>query len=147
VNIGQAAKNSGISAKMIRYYETIGLMPVPPRTDGGYRDYSPADIHRLRFVRRARDLGFSVDQIGELLKLWSDQHRSSADVKALAQAHIDNLETRARELKQMISTLRALVAQCEGNKRSDCPIIEELGADCLSYSATMRGGVKNSRGE
>jgi MerR family transcriptional regulator, copper efflux regulator len=130
LNIGQAAKASGISAKMIRYYESIDLLPTPARTDGGYRDYGQTEIHRLRFVRRARDLGFSFEQIRELLKLWSDQHRSSADVKALAQAHIGNLETRARELRQMIRTLRSLVDQCEGDQRPDCPIIEELGADC-----------------
>jgi Cu(I)-responsive transcriptional regulator len=115
---------------MIRYYESIGLVPRPARTDGGYRDYGSMEIHRLRFVRRARDLGFSFEQIRELLKLWSDQHRSSADVKALAQAHIDNLEIRARELQQMITTLRGLVDQCEGDQRPDCPIIEELGARC-----------------
>jgi MerR family copper efflux transcriptional regulator len=137
VNIGQAAETSGISAKMIRYYESIGLVPTPARTQGGYRDYGPMEIHRLCFVRRARDLGFSFEQIRELLKLWSDQHRSSADVKVLAQAHIDNLETRARELRQMISTLRALVAQCEGDQRSDCPIIEELGADCPSCNGSV----------
>jgi Cu(I)-responsive transcriptional regulator len=132
VNIGQAAETSGISAKMIRYYESISLVPIPARTQGGYRDYGPMDIHRLCFVRRARDLGFSFEQIRELLKLWSDRNRSSADVKALAEAHIGNLETRARELRQMISTVRALVAQCEGDQRSDCPIIEELGAECPS---------------
>ena len=140
MNIGQAAKASGISAKMIRYYESIGLMPRPPRTNGGYRDYSATDIHRLRFVRRARDLGFSVDQISELLKLWSDQHRSSADVKALAEAHIEALEARAREMKQMISTLRALVQQCEGDQRSDCPIIEELGA---GFPSCEQNGTRN----
>jgi Cu(I)-responsive transcriptional regulator len=136
LNIGQAAKASGISAKMIRYYESIDLLPTPGRTSGGYRDYGQMEIHRLHFVRRARDLGFSIDQIRELFKLWSDQHRSSADVKALAQAHIDGLETRARELGQMIRTLRRLVDQCEGDRRPDCPIIEELGADCPSCRAT-----------
>jgi Cu(I)-responsive transcriptional regulator len=129
LNIGQAAKASGISAKMIRYYESIDVLPTPGRTDGGYRDYGPMEVHRLRFIRRARDLGFSFEQIRELLKLWSDQHRSSADVRALAQAHIDNLETRARGLQQMIETLRGLVDQCEGDQRPDCPIIEELGGD------------------
>ena len=128
MNIGQAAKASGISAKMIRYYESIDLVPTPGRTGGGYRDYGQMEIHRLRFVRRARDLAFSFEQIRELLKLWSDQCRSSADVKALAQAHIDNLEARARELRQMIATLRSLVDQCDGDQRPDCPIIEELGA-------------------
>jgi Cu(I)-responsive transcriptional regulator len=126
VNIGQASNASGISAKAIRYYESIGLVPRAGRSDGGYRDYAPADIHRLRFIRRARDLGFSFDQVRELLKLWSDKRRSSKDVKALALAHIAELEARATELQQMIKTLRHLVAACEGDHRPDCPIIEEL---------------------
>ena len=126
MNIGQASKASGISAKMIRYYESIGLVPRADRTDGGYRDYEDADIHRLRFIRRARDLGFSFDQVRELLKLWSDRRRSSADVKALALTHINELEERASELKAMIDTLRHLANACEGNQRPDCPIIDEL---------------------
>jgi MerR family copper efflux transcriptional regulator len=128
VNIGQAAKASGISAKMIRYYESMGLVPLAGRTDGGYRDYDAADLHRLRFIRRARDLGFAFDQVRELLKLWSDQKRSSADVRALALAHIGELEDRARQLNEMISSLRHLVDMCEGDHRPDCPIIAELGA-------------------
>ena len=127
VNIGQAARASGISAKMIRYYESIGLVPAASRTGGGYRDYRSMDIHRLRFIRRARDLGFSFEQVRELLNLWSDQECSGADVKARALAHIKDLEMRARELSQMIRTLRQLLDLREGDRRPDCPIIEELG--------------------
>jgi MerR family transcriptional regulator, copper efflux regulator len=126
VNIGQASKASGISAKMIRYYESIGLVPKTGRTEGGYRDYGDADIHRLLFIRRARDLGFSFERVRELLKLWSDQKRSSANVKAVALAHIDELEVRATQLRQMIKTLRHLAEVCEGDSRPHCPIIEEL---------------------
>lgn len=128
MNIGQAAEASGISAKMIRYYESIGLLPQAMRTRGGYRDYDTADVQRLRFIRRARDLGFSLDRIGDLLKLWSDQNRHSADVKSVALAHISELEGRAAELKSMIKTLRTLVRSCDGDHRPDCPIMEELGA-------------------
>jgi len=126
VNIGQTSKASGISAKMIRYYESIGLVPKAGRTEGGYRDYDETDVHRLRFIRRARDLGFSFERVRELLKLWSDQKRSSADVKALALTHVEELETRATQLKQMIKTLRHLARACEGDNRPDCPIIDEL---------------------
>lgn len=129
MNIGQAAKASGISAKMIRYYESVGLLPTANRTGGGYRHYDPADIHRLRFIRRARDLGFTFEQVRELLKLWSDQERSSADVKALAEAHIAGLEARARQLGEMIGTLRHLVGQCQGDSRPDCPIIQGLDSE------------------
>ena len=113
---------------MIRYYESIGLVPKAGRTDGGYRDYEEADIHRLRFIRRARDLGFSFERVRELLKLWSHHDRSSADVKALALAHVSELETRAAELRAMIKTLRHLADACEGNDRPHCPIIDELGS-------------------
>ncbi len=128
MNIGQAAQASGISAKMIRYYETIGLFPQAGRTPGGYRDYDTPDVQRLCFIRRARDLGFSLDRIRELLQLWSDQDRHSSDVKSLALAHIAELEGRAAELRGMIKTLRALARACDGDHRPDCPIMEELGA-------------------
>ena len=126
MNIGQVSKASGISAKMIRYYETIDLVPKAGRTEGGYRDYSPGDIHRLRFIRRARDLGFSFDQVRELLKLWSDKRRSSGNVKKVALEHIAELELRAAQLEDMIRTLKHLADACEGNHRPDCPIIDEL---------------------
>src|SRR5262245_57480024 len=100
---------------MIRYYESVGLFPRAVRTSGGYRDYDTADVQRLRFIRRARDLGFSLDRIGELLALWSDRDRHSADVKALALAHIAELEGRAAELKAMVKTLRKLALACDGD--------------------------------
>jgi MerR family transcriptional regulator, copper efflux regulator len=126
MNIGEAAKLSGVSAKMIRYYESIGLVAGAARTDAGYRVYSDSDVHALRFVRRARDLGFSVEQMADLLRLWSDRGRASADVKDIALRHIAQLETKMRALQQMASTLRHLVDHCHGDARPDCPILEEL---------------------
>ena len=128
MNIGGAAKASGISAKMIRYYELIGLAPTADRTTGGYRDYSMRDVHRLRFIRRSRDLGFSLARVRDLLKLWSDRDRHSADVKAVALAHVRELEARASELQAMIKTLRTLARQCGDDDRPDCPIIDRLEA-------------------
>jgi Cu(I)-responsive transcriptional regulator len=129
MNIGGAAKASGISAKMIRYYESIGLAPTADRTPGGYRDYNMRDVHRLRFIRRSRDLGFSLERVRDLLKLWSDRDRHSADVKAVALAHVRELESRARELQAMIKTLRALARRCGDDDRPDCPIIDRLEGD------------------
>ena len=129
MNIGEAAQSSGISAKMIRYYEAIGLLPPAGRTRGGYRNYDEADVQRLRFIRRARDLGFSLERISDLLALWSDQDRHSADVKSLALVHIGELEVRLREFEGMIKTLRRLVRACDGDQRPNCPIIEELQAN------------------
>jgi Cu(I)-responsive transcriptional regulator len=129
MNIGQAATASGLSAKMIRYYESIDLVPAVGRTPGGYREYDDSAIQRLRFIRRARDLGFSLERVSELLALWSDRGRHSADVKSLALAHISELESRASDLTAMIKTLRSLARSCGGDDRPDCPIIEELTAD------------------
>jgi Cu(I)-responsive transcriptional regulator len=126
MNIGQAAGASGVSAKMIRYYESIGLIPRPARRDSGYRDYVATDVHRLAFIRRARDLGFPVDQIRALLRLWSDRRRSSAEVKAIALEHVAALKRRARELNEMADALRHLASACEGDSRPDCPIIKGL---------------------
>jgi MerR family transcriptional regulator, copper efflux regulator len=139
MNIGQASKASGLSAKAIRYYEGIGLLPRAGRTNGGYRDYGPDDIHRLRFVRRARDLGFSFERVRELLELWSDQKRSRAKVKALALAHIGELEARAAELNELIRILRHLADACDGSNRPGCPIIEELES-----GGAVRGGEASS---
>ncbi|WP_459614200.1 Cu(I)-responsive transcriptional regulator [Bordetella sp. 2513F-2] len=127
MNIGEAARATGISAKMIRYYETIGLIEPPRRTDAGYRVYGENDLHALRFLRRARDLGFSVAEMQELLTLWRDRDRASADVKRIALAHVAGLERKAAELQQMAATLRHLARHCHGDDRPDCPIIEELG--------------------
>ena len=117
MNIGQAAAASGVSAKMIRYYEGIGLIPPSARRDSGYRDYGASDVHRLAFIRRARDLGFSIDQIRALLRLWSDRRRSSAEVKAIALEHVAELKQRARELNEMADALKHLASACEGDSR------------------------------
>jgi len=126
MNIGQAATASGVSAKMIRYYESIDLVPRSARRNSGYRVYDPADIHRLAFIRRARDLGFSIEQIRTLLRLWSDRHRSSAEVKAIALQHVAELKQRARQLDDMADALKHLASACEGDSRPDCPIIKGL---------------------
>ena len=126
MNIGQAAKASGVSAKMIRYYEQTGLIPKADRRDSGYRDYSDADVHNLRFIRRARDIGFAVAEINDLLSLWRDRSRQSADVKKIAQSHIDELSARITALEQMRGTLQTLLTGCVGDARPDCPIIADL---------------------
>ena len=126
MNIGQAAEASGVSAKMIRYYESIDLIPRSARRESGYRDYGPADVHRLGFIRRARDLGFSMDHIRALLRLWSDTGRSNADVKAIALEHVAELKQRAKALSEMAETLKHLATACEGDGRPECPIIKGL---------------------
>ena len=129
MNIGQAAKTSGVSAKMIRHYEQVGLFAEPARTDAGYRQYSGKDVHTLRFIRHSRDLGFSIEQIRELLGLWQNRRRPSRQVKALAQAHIQELEQKAQELLAMKATLEHLVHCCHGDDRPDCPIIDTLAEE------------------
>ncbi len=126
MNIGEASKASGVSAKMIRYYEQTGLVPPAERTASGYRSYSDSDVHRLRFIRRARDLGFAVPEISDLLNLWNDSARHSADVKRLAQAHIDELQQKIDGLRQMADTLQTLINCCAGDERPDCPILANL---------------------
>lgn len=128
MNIGEASNASGVSAKMIRYYEEISLIPRAQRTSSGYRSYTEMDIHRLRFIRRARDLGFPVAEIQALLKLWSDRKRKSADVKRIAQAHIVELEHRIESMRQMVDTLQTLVSCCAGNDHPDCPILADFEA-------------------
>lgn len=126
-NIGEAARLSGVSAKMIRHYESIGLIPPPGRSFGGYRLYADADLHRLRFVRRARNLGFPIRQIETLLGLWDDRDRASAEVKRLALAHADELGGKIAELQAMQRTLQDLARRCHGDRRPDCPILDDLG--------------------
>ena len=126
MNIGEAAKATGISAKMIRHYEAIGLIPAADRRESGYRDYSPDDISRLRFVSRSRALGFSIERIRELLRLWSDRTRSDADVRKIATDHIAELEAKALHLQEMIATLRNLAEACGKGDRPVCPIISAL---------------------
>ena len=136
MNIGEASAASGVSAKMIRYYEQIGLISAAARTGAGYRVYSGNDIQTLRFVRRARDLGFTVGQMTELLTLWRDRGRASGDVKRIAKGHIEALEHKMKELQQMTDALRHLASHCHGDGRPDCPIIEELaGNHCGDHAA------------
>lgn len=128
MNIGHTARVSGVSAKMIRHYEGIGLIPRASRTDAGYRTYGAKDVHTLRFIRQARNLGFSIRQIEELLGLWRNQRRPSSKVKALALAHIEELDARIRELEAMKQTLQALALHCHGDERPECPILDGLAA-------------------
>lgn len=126
MNIGQAAAATGVSAKMIRYYETIDLLPAAQRTGAGYRVYAPADLHTLHFIRRARDLGFSLEAIAELLALWRDRSRHSADVKRLAAVQIATLTDKIAAMQAMVATLSHLAHCCHGDDRPDCPILADL---------------------
>jgi len=126
MQIGQAAKASGISAKMIRHYEAIGLLPAAGRRASGYRDYSDTELHKLQFIRRARDLGFSIERIRLLLRLWSDRNRSNTEVRALALAHVAELEEKVKHLREMSDVLSRLAEACHGDGRPDCPIINGL---------------------
>ncbi|MFL9878957.1 Cu(I)-responsive transcriptional regulator [Herbaspirillum rhizosphaerae] len=136
MNIGDAAQASGVSAKMIRHYEEIGLVPKVARTDAGYRIYSERDVHLLRFIRQARVLGFSMKQIADLMGLWLDQSRPSRKVKQLANEHIAELDAKIHELQAMKSTLQHLAHDCHGDNRPDCPILDALGATLPSANAT-----------
>lgn len=140
MNIGQASKASGVSAKMIRHYERVGLFPEVARSDTGYRQYASSDVETLRFIRRARDLGFPVDAIRDLLLLWQDRCRPSRQVKALAQAHIDELEEKLQELQAMKATLEHLVDHCHGDDRPECPILDTLESDGSLPRADARPG-------
>ena len=126
VTIGTAAALSGISAKMVRHYEALGLLPPVTRSDSGYRQYSAADIHTLRFIKRARDLGFAMAEIAELVALWQNRRRASASVKRIAQKHVDELAARIEAMQAMQRTLRQLLHHCHGDERPDCPILDDL---------------------
>ena len=126
VNIGDAARASGVSTKMVRHYESLGLLGAVARTDSGYRQYSAADIHTLRFIKRARELGFSMSEIGNLVGLWHDQARASSEVKRVAQQHLIELENRIQAMQDMRRTLQKLVQSCQGDDRPDCPILDNL---------------------
>ncbi len=139
LNIGEAAEASGVSAKMIRHYEELGLIPKARRTTSGYRIYTNADVHTLRFVRQARDLGFSTKQISGLLSLWRDRRRPSSKVKALALEHIGELDQKLVEMQAMKATLEHLVHCCHGDDRPDCPILATLS------TATPKAGTGTKR--
>jgi Cu(I)-responsive transcriptional regulator len=146
VNIGEAARRAGISAKMIRYYESIGLIPKAGRTPAGYRNYSSDDLSALQFLKRARNFGFSAGQMMELQALWYDRNRASADVKRLVLAHVAALETKIAELKGIQRALKHVATHCRGDNRPDCPIIEELArGEIPQFSET--NGQRYSRGK
>lgn len=126
VNIGEAARLSGISPRMVRHYEGLGLLGEVRRTDSGYRQYSQADVHTLRFIKRARDMGFPMEQVGELVDLWHNRRRTSASVKRIAQGHLDELAQRIAAMQGMQRTLAHLVHCCHGDQRPDCPILDDL---------------------
>lgn len=126
MNIGEAAEISGVNAKLIRHYESIGIIPKPSRSESGYRVYSDSDVHILTFVKRARVLGFSMAEIKKLVGLWRNKSRSSSEVKALALTHIKQLEEKISELEAMTKTLKQLAKCCHGDNRPNCPILEEL---------------------
>lgn len=126
LNIGEAAEACGVSAKMIRHYEEVGLIPAAGRTASGYRLYSDTDVHTLRFVRRARDLGFSMKEIEQLLGLWKDRRRASSQVKRLAAEHIAELDRKIAELQEMRRSLSELSRHCHGDHRPECPILDDL---------------------
>ena len=139
VPIGVAAQRAGVSARMVRHYESLGLLPPVARTDSGYRQYTEAEVHALRFIRRARDLGFSMAEIATLLGLWQDKARASSQVKSIAQAHINDLNTRIADMQAMQRSLQSLVQCCHGDQRPECPILDDLAAagDSRQHAKTL----------
>jgi Cu(I)-responsive transcriptional regulator len=127
MNIGEAAEKAGVTPKMVRHYETLGLLPKVHRTESGYRLYGDSEVHTLRFIKRSRDLGFSIPEISELVKLWQDRRRPSSSVKKVAAAHLAELDRKIGEMESMRKTLGHLIHCCQGDHRPDCPILEDLG--------------------
>ena len=146
MNIGQAAEASGVSAKMLRYYESIGLIPKAGRTEAGYRTYGEADVNTLRFIRRARDLGLPIERIKLLVGLWRDKERPSAEVKQIAAEHVAELRAKIAELAGMCAALQELADACHGDHRPECPILRDLegGARIVAPAARMAGGGNGS---
>ncbi|MDI1274952.1 Cu(I)-responsive transcriptional regulator [Polaromonas sp.] len=126
MNIGEAARQSGVSAKMVRHYESLGLLPHVHRSDSGYRQYSAAEVHTLRFIKRSRELGFSMPEIAELVSLWQNRRRASENVRRIAKKHADELAQRIAAMQAMQKTLGHLIHCCQGNDRPDCPILDDL---------------------
>lgn len=153
LNIGEAASRSGVNAKMVRHYESLGLLPSVNRTESGYRQYTETEVHTLRFIKRARDLGFGMAEIEELLKLWQNRRRSSAEVRRIASRHVAVLDQRLAEMEQMLRTLQHLIHCCQGDHRPECPILEELeglevqvrGAHGSQARAARPGSGRKSR--
>ena len=141
MNIGQAASASGVSARMIRHYERVGLLSEAARSGAGYRQYSDRDVHTLRFIRQSRELGFSIEQIRELLALWQNRRRPSRQVKALARAHLQELEQKLRQLQAMKASLEHLVSCCSGDDWPDCPILDSLAGEPLVSGPTEGASV------
>lgn len=141
MKIGEAAAASGISGRMIRHYEKIGLMPEAARRHSGYRDYDQREVHTLRFIGRARDLGFSIEEIRQLVGLWQDKSRASADVKALAQTRVAELKRKERQLREMRRSLEELAVSCHGDDRPECPIIGGLEGE-LAYREVLVEGER-----
>lgn len=141
MNIGEAAGASGVSAKMIRHYESLGLLPAARRAESGYRQYEPKDVHTLRFIRHSRDLGFSLAEIAQLVELWQNRRRPSRQVKSLAEAHIKELERKAAELLAMKVALENLVECCHGDDRPECPILEGLAGEHVAADHARAGRV------
>lgn len=129
MNIGQAAKLSGINAKLIRHYESISIIPKASRSEGGYRTYSETDVHILSFVKRSRTLGFSMKEIKKLVSLWRNKSRASLEVKAMATKHVEEMEQKIVELQEMVKTLKHLARNCHGDGRPDCPILNKLASE------------------
>jgi MerR family copper efflux transcriptional regulator len=146
MNIGEASQATGVSAKMIRYYEETGLIRPAQRSQSGYRVYAGNDIQTLRFVRRARDLGFTVRQIETLLQLWRDRSRASSDVKRIATDHIADLQKKMRDLQEMVTVLTHLAQNCHGDSRPDCPILTSLADDGAAEAAPTRKSPRPGRG-
>ena len=128
MNIGRVSELSGVTAKTIRYYESIGLIPEPPRKESGYRNYSLPDVETLKFIQRSRNLGFTIKDVGDLLNLWKDKNRASSRVKELTQCHIEEIEGCIQEMEGMRRTLIKIASKCHGDDRPDCPILEDLAS-------------------
>ncbi len=142
MNIGEAARLSGVSAKMVRHYEALGLLPTVARTEGGYRQYADSEVHSLRFIKRARELGFSIDEITQLLGLWRNRRRASAQVRRIAQRRADDLTQRIEAMQPRQRTLQALIAGCHGDERPDCPILDDLGGLATPCSHARPKGLR-----
>lgn len=140
MNIGEAADKAGVTPKMVRHYESLGLLPKINRTESGYRVYGEAEVHTLRFIKRSRDLGFPIAEIAELLKLWQDRRRPSASVKKLAEQHALELERKIKELESVRKTLRHLIHCCHGDDRPDCPILDDLEKASSTGSRQLSAG-------